>query len=289
LFYWAFACLVGCRLTQTAITADPSNATCYSNRAAAYMSLNRFYNALEDVKRADELEPGNAKVLHRLARIYTSLGRPQEAADVYPSIQPPPSAKETAPATTMLQHLRQAETHLRESTSGSMVIHALNQAARGLGLGCQWPRRWLLMRGEAYLKMGNANAVGDAQAVAMQLLRMNSQDPDALVLRGRALYALGDNSKALDHFRSALTCDPDFREAVKHLRMVQKLERLKSEGNELFKTGKIKEAVEQYTQALDVDRSNKPTNAKILQNRAMCYIKVCPPNECSDRSITLRS
>jgi DnaJ family protein C protein 7 len=130
------------------------------------------------------------------------------------------------------------------------------------------------MRCEAYLKMGNANALGDAQATAMQLLRSNNQDPDALVLRGRVLYAQGDNTKALDHFRSALTCDPDFKEAVKCLRMVQKLERLKSEGNDLFKIGKIHDAVERYTQALDIDPSNKPTNAKILQNRAMCYIKV---------------
>jgi DnaJ homolog subfamily C member 7 len=238
------------------------------------MSANRFYDALVDVKRADELDPGNAKILLRLARIYTSLGRPQEAVDIYATIQPPPSTKDTAPASTMLQHIQQAETHLRESTSGSMVIHALTMASRVLGPGCEWPRKWLLMRGEAYLKMGNANAVGDAAGVAMQLLRSNNQDPDALVLRGRALYAQGDNAKALDHFRSALMCDPDFREAVKYLRMVQKLERLKSEGNDFFKIGKIKDAVERYTQALEVDSSNKPTNAKILQNRAMCYIKV---------------
>jgi DnaJ family protein C protein 7 len=57
--------------------------------------------------------------------------------------------------------------------------------------------------------------------------------------------------------------------------MVQKLERLKGEGNELFKVGKIKDAVARYTEALEVDPSNKLTNAKILQNRAMCYIKVC--------------
>jgi DnaJ family protein C protein 7 len=264
-------------LIPTAINADPSNATYCSNRAAAYMGANRFHDALGDVKRANELDPNNAKILLRLARIYTSLGRPQEAVDIYATIQPPPSTKDTAPASTMLQHIQQAETHLRESTSGSMVIHALTMASRILGPGCEWPRKWLLMRGEAYLKMGNANAVGDAAGVAMQLLRQNSNDPDALVLRGRALYAQGDNSKALDHFRTALTCDPDFREAVKYLRMVQKLERLKGEGNEFFRVGKIKDAVEKYTEALAVDPSNKPTNAKILQNRAMCYIKVRPP------------
>ena len=238
------------------------------------MSLNRFHDAMEDIKRAEELDPKNEKVLLRLARIYTSLGRPKEALDVYNSIVPPVSVKDKAPAASMLQHIAQAESNLKEGTSGSMIIHALDQAERGLGSGVAAPRKWKLMRGEAYFKMGNPNSLGEAQNVAMSLLRNNPQDPDALVLRGRILYAQGDNDKAIQHFRSALGCDPDFRDAVKYLRMVQKLERLKGEGNEFWKSGKMKDAIDKYTQALEVDPSNKPTNAKILQNRALCYIKV---------------
>ena len=89
------------------------------------------------------------------------------------------------------------------------------------------------------------------------------------------MYAQGDNDKALKHFREALNCDPDFKDAVKYLRMVQKLDRMKEEGNTAFKTGRFKEAVDIYGAALDVDPLNKGTNSKILQNRAMCSIKVC--------------
>jgi DnaJ family protein C protein 7 len=238
------------------------------------MGLNRFYEALEDAKRADELDSNNQKVLLRLARIYTSLGRPKEALEVYNLIVPPVSVKDKAPATIMLQHITQAESSLKEGISGSMIVHAIDQAEKGLGGGVDIPRRWKLMRGEAYLKMGNPNSLGEAQNVVMSLLRNNPQDPDALVLRGRILYGQGDNDKAIQHFRSALNCDPDFRDAVKNLRMVQKLERLKSEGNDFWKSGNMKDAVERYTQALEVDPSNKSTNAKILQNRALCYIKV---------------
>jgi DnaJ homolog subfamily C member 7 len=238
------------------------------------MSLNKFHDAMEDIKRADELDPNNQKVLLRLARIYTSLGRPREALQVYDSISPPISMKDKAPAVNMLNHITQAEANLKEGISGSMIVHALDLAERGLGPGVEVPRKWRLMRGEAYLKMGNPNSLGEAQNVAMALLRNNNQDPDALVLRGRILYAQGDNDKAIQHFRSALGCDPDFRDAVKYLRMVQKLERLKGEGNEFWKNGNFQDAVDRYSQALEVDPSNKPTNAKILQNRALCYIKV---------------
>lgn len=240
------------------------------------MSANRFEEALEDSKSADEIDPSNVKVMHRLARIYVNLGRPSEALDVLDRISgiQPVTEQEKASASSMQSHMKQAQDAIREGTSGSMAIHALDMAERGLGPGAEKPRKWQLLRGEAYLKMGNANALGEAQSVAMSLLRKNDRDPEALVLRGRALYGQGDNEKALQHFRQALNCDPDFKDGVKYLRLVQKLDRLKEEGNSAFKSSKHQQAVDLYSQALEIDPSNKGINSKILQNRAMASIKV---------------
>jgi len=238
------------------------------------MSASRYIDALEDCKTADDLDPNNAKVLHRMAKIYTSLGRAQEALDVYDRIQPAATAKDKASAQNMQKNISQAEDTLKNSNSGSMVLHALDLAEKGLASTVQPPRKWRLMRGEAYLKMGTVNSLGDAQNVAMSLLRNNSADPEALVLRGRALYAQGENEKAIQHFRQALSCDPDYREAVKYLRMVQKLDKMKEEGNGHFKYGRYPQAVETYTSALEVDPLNKGTNSKILNNRAMCYSRL---------------
>ena len=217
---------------------------------------------------ADELDPDNMKILLRLGRVYTSLGRPDEALQVYNQINA--TAKDMQPALNMQKHIRMAEQTSQNEGSGSMVIYALNEAEKGLGVAVDKPRKWQLMRGEAHLRMGNLNALGEAQNVVMSILRNNNQDPDALVLRGRILYAQGENDKAMQHFRQALSCDPDFKAAVKYLRMVQKLERMKSDGNASFKAGRYQEAVDTYTEALQVDPSNKNTNSKIWQNRALC-------------------
>ena len=99
---------------------------------------------------------------------------------------------------------------------------------------------------------GGANSFGEAMNVAMGLLRYNSQDPEALVLRGRALYAQGENDKAIQHFRKALSCDPDFKDGVKWLRTVQKLDRMKEEGNVDYKAGRWEAAFNKYSAALDV-------------------------------------
>jgi DnaJ family protein C protein 7 len=208
------------------------------------------------------------KILLRLGRVYTSLGRPDEALTVYHQLNA--TAKDMQPALIMQKHLRMAEETTRTEGSGSMVIYALNEAEKGLGAQVDRPRKWQLMRAEAHLRMGNPNALGEAQNVVMSILRNNNQDPDALVLRGRILYAQGENDKAIQHFRQALSCDPDFKAAVKNLRMVQKLERMKSDGNASFKAGRYQQAVDTYTEALAVDPANKNTNSKILQNRALC-------------------
>lgn len=238
------------------------------------MAAGHWIPALDDCTRADELDPQNSKVLLRLARIYTSLGRPQDALNTFHRMQPPPSAKDMAPTKNMLQYITAAEDALENGTTGSMALHALDQAEKLLGIAASKPRKWQLMRGEAYLKMGNVNALGDAQNIAMSLLRNNNADPEALVLRGRALYAQGDNDKAIQHFRQALSCDPDYRQAVKYLRMVQKLDRMKTEGNADYKGGRYQAAVDKYTEALDVDPLNKGTNSKLLQNRALCQIQL---------------
>ncbi|KAI1102962.1 hypothetical protein F4804DRAFT_333746 [Jackrogersella minutella] len=276
----------------SAIQLMPDEPTYLSNRAAAYMSDNRYDSALEDCSRAVDLDPQNPKYLLRLARIYTNLGRPDEALTTFDRIRPVASAKDMAAAREMKHHVRAAQDALDRGTSGSMVLHALDQAEKLLGPGASKPRKWQLMRGNAYLKMGGANSFGEAQNVAMALLRQNNQDPEALVLRGRALYAQGENDKAIQHFRKALSCDPDFKDAVKWLRTVQKLDRMKEEGNADYKAGRWQAAFDKYSAALEVDPTNRGTNSKLYQNRALCRLKLKQFSESiadCERAITLDS
>jgi DnaJ family protein C protein 7 len=210
--------------------------------------------------------------MHRLARIYTSLGRPAEALDVLSRVQPPASAKDRASAESMLRYITQAEQTLQEGKGGSMVLFAIDQARQLLGSGVKTPRKWVLMTGEAQLKIGNDNAFGKAHDVAISLLRENNQDPDALLLRARAYYGQGDNDQALKYLKMTLGLDPDSKQAIKLLRLVQKMVRTKEEGNAAFKAKNYQRAVELYTQVLEFDPNNKDANAKVLQNRAQARL-----------------
>lgn len=260
-----------------AIECEPENATFLSNRAAAYMSAGKFKLALDDCVLADRHQSDNGKTLLRMARIQVALGRPADALQTYDRMNPPASTKDRAPAQQMLQHLKSAE---EAGTGGSMTLFALDRAESGLGMGVEPPKKWKILRGEANLRMGTQNSLGEAQNVAMSLLRQNAQDPEALVLRGRILYAQGENPKAAAHFQEALRCDPDMKQARIYLKRARELEKKKEAGNEAFKKGDLKVAKELYSEALAVDPDNKGTNSKLYQNRAATYSKVlilCSP------------
>ncbi|KAF8458340.1 hypothetical protein BGX38DRAFT_559367 [Terfezia claveryi] len=262
-----------------AIECDPRNPTFLSNRAAAYISANKYVlQALEDCTEADRYLPNQAKTLLRMGKIQTALGRPDDALLTYSRISPPVSSKDKAPALQMAQHIKSAERSL-DMGNGSMALHALDRAEEGLGTGVDAPKRWKILRGEANLKLNNPNSLGEAQNVAMSLLRQNGQDPDALVLRGRILYAQGENAKAQAHFMEAARCDPDMKIARVYLKRARELEKKKEAGNEAFKKGDFKIARELYTEALAVDPDNKGTNAKLYQNRAITHTKLKAWNE----------
>lgn len=257
-----------------AIEKEPENATFLSNRAAAYMSAGKFSLALDDCVQADRYAPDNAKTLLRMARIQVALGKPEDALETYDRMNPPASSRDKAPASQMKQHIKTAEASVANGTASSMTLFAINQAEDLLGSGVEPPKKWKLLRGEANLKMNTANSLGEAQNVAMSLLRQNAQDPDALVLRGRILYAQGENQKAALHFQEALRCDPDMKQARIYLKRARELEKKKEAGNEAFKKGDYKIARELYSEALAVDPSNKGTNAKLYQNRAVANTKL---------------
>jgi DnaJ family protein C protein 7 len=256
---------------STALEINPNSSAFLSNRAAAHMSDRNYLNALEDIERANELDPTNPKIMHRWSKILVNLGRPTEALDVLSRVEPPATATDRAPAENMIKFVKQAEDTLAEDRGGSMAIFCLDNARKGLGLGVKEPRKWTLLTAEAQLKMNNSNSLGKAQDIAIQLLRENSQDPDAMMLRARAFYASGETDQALKLLKMCLGLDPDMKQAIKLLRIVQKLSRTKDEGNAAFKAKDYRRAIDLYTQALEVDPANKDMNAKILQNRAQAY------------------
>lgn len=260
----------------------PGNATYLSNRAAAYMANYQYDAALADCLQASQLEPNNEKILHRLARIYTFLGRPNDALSVYAQI-PLASAADTASAQKAKRAIEIAEKQIDAADGdGKMAVWNINQAKQTLGLGIPMPRKWRFLVARANLKVGSANGLGEVQSIAQDMLRDNPTDAEAMVILGLALYMkddkgpdnVSDYKRAEDCFRKALQFDPDNKEAKAARQIVRAMDAARTKANTLYSKRSWKEAADAYTEALSVDPSNGITNAKLLGNRALCRMQL---------------
>lgn len=224
-----------------AINQDPSNAAYAGNRAAAYMLIGEFQKALSDSILANSLAPDVPKTLTRIQQ-----------------------------AQAQLAVLGQAQ-HFIESDNAGMAINCIDRLERSLSPKATVPILWRRLRAEAMLLRGETEQAGK---IAMDILRQDRTDVDALVLRGRVMYIDGDNTTAINHFQEALRLDPDKTLARTLFRKTRALEAAKTAGNASFKAGKMAEADVKYTEALAIDEQNKGTNAKLYSNRATCRLRL---------------
>jgi DnaJ family protein C protein 7 len=83
-------------------------------------------------------------------------------------------------------------------------------------------------------------------------LRLNPNSPDALTLRGLVLFLGGRLPQALQHLTSALRFDPGHEPAMKLRRRIKDIDKLKEDGNTAFKAGNLQDAVDKYSECLEV-------------------------------------
>jgi DnaJ family protein C protein 7 len=128
-----------------------------------------------------------------------------------------------------------------------------------------------LLKAECLALLGRHDEAND---IAIGIMQTNTTNADAIYVRGLTLYYMDNLEKSLQHFGQALALDPDHKKARQMRLRAKNIKEKKESGNELFKTGKYKEAFTVYTEALEIDQSNKEINSKLFYNRALVNSKL---------------
>ncbi|KXN90332.1 hypothetical protein AN958_04365 [Leucoagaricus sp. SymC.cos] len=260
----------------------------YTEAIREYGSLSSSC-ALEDCQHAATLQQDSPspKTLLRLARCQLALGSSLAASTTVRDVL------SIEPANTQALQLREKikalEGHVKnfETARGKkewgLARLALDRCLQAIeGEGGEIPEDWRIWRVELELARGNwegaTMAVNDA-------LRINTKSPDILALRGLVLFLTGKLDQAKTHAQNALRFDPSCEPAQKLRKRVRDVERLKEEGNSAFKSGKLREAVDKYTEALErigeLEEEGKggQIRATLLSNRATTLLKLSKHEE----------
>jgi len=274
--------------TNKRTTLKQELASYHSNRAAASTMILRYDDALFDCDRAIELDPTFVKSRIRKARIFTTLGRLNEASDVYgrAMVYDPNDAslvKARDEVKTLLKRFNlmrellsvggngsngdYSKQHQKKSGYPYLPIppirnsqQALKQVMLILSSSPEW-NELLFYKVRALVYLHNNQ---EAYALTTTLIRRSSSsslggnrngegsDSNLLLLRAHCLFCMGNLNDAVKHARQILTGDPDHKDAFVMHKLFKSLGKQKEEADRSYKAGNYKESVDLYTEALEL-------------------------------------
>eukprot|EP00455_Lapot_gusevi_P022747 TRINITY_DN236_c0_g1_i1.p1 TRINITY_DN236_c0_g1~~TRINITY_DN236_c0_g1_i1.p1 ORF type:complete len:506 (+),score=151.41 TRINITY_DN236_c0_g1_i1:60-1577(+) len=255
-------------LYSEAIDLEPI-AEYYGNRSAAYLMCKEYKRALLDCKRAIELDPTFVKALIRASKCSCQLGDLRGALDLLqrsPVASDPDVQVELNRVNALQRVLERARAGLdegKQESALSLIQDVLHEVSDSL--------EHRIMAIDAMI---GAKQFEQAMTLSTDVLRSAPNHPDALRVRGLSLYYTGNSANAIRHLQEALRIDPDNSKSMRALKMIKKVESVKQAGNDAFRAGRCQEAIELYTEGINLDPLNSEYVSTLLCNRAAAHMKL---------------
>eukprot|EP00818_Percolomonas_sp_WS_P002241 CAMPEP_0117449548 /NCGR_PEP_ID=MMETSP0759-20121206/8002_1 /TAXON_ID=63605 /ORGANISM="Percolomonas cosmopolitus, Strain WS" /LENGTH=497 /DNA_ID=CAMNT_0005242027 /DNA_START=130 /DNA_END=1626 /DNA_ORIENTATION=- len=243
-----------------ALQQTPSDMTLLTNRAACYMQLKKYKDALSDSQKALEMEPGNTKATQRTGQCLLLLGRLSEARIMYQRLPDDSDLRKKE-----LKKIKDIEEHISKGDqfySNAQYDHARMKYSMALDLV---PQSYHIKLKYAEALIG-LQKLDEAEKIATSIIQGDSSSAEANYVKGKALYYVGNSAQGLRYVTQAMHLDPDHKRALQFRKLVKRVERSKEEGNRLFKEKKYEEAYKKYEEATHIDSLNAAINSQLYSN-----------------------
>eukprot|EP00775_Hariotina_reticulata_P013415 gene13415-13543_t len=248
-----------------ALDIDPNTPVFFTKRAAAYMAIKKYTQALKDLDRAVELDANSTQgffsrgKLHRQA---CSLASAKADFEAVLKLKPTHSSapKELAKLAELgaaVDELERMAEQAGQQQVNQAVANDLLQKVYKFAPDCI-PAQLL----EAKLEMAQGN-YEQAIGVTGRIVKAHPGHLEALTIRGQAYMYLADHDLAKRHFGEALKFDPDHYASRKAFNKLKDLDRKRQRASRAFEAQEWQEAEEAYLAALAVDPAHKMVNREL--------------------------
>lgn len=264
-----------------AITLQPNNVTYYNNRAAAYMALYKYNDALNDCLNAIKIDNLNIKAYQRASKCYNSNMQfnqsqtiLQQCIDTYKQqkLDIPTQIEYELDEINKLQQQYNDVKELINNDDNIITQQCKDAIAtiESLMSICTEAIELRILMVKYMIKLKQYN---NAQTIINLVYSSNKNNVDVILLRGIVLYHLSDLLHSQQHMQECLKLDPDNKQARILLKTIKQLNNSKNEANDLFKANDYDAAIKAYTDCLVIEPTHDYYNSQIYANRAAAMMK----------------
>lgn len=234
-------------------------------RAAAFVGMGRLTRALEDLDEVLRRKPKHEKSVVKKAQILIRLGRYDEAKKALSDVGGKDAAKERDLAETLLTMQLAVENHARARDFATAVRLLDDMVTAGAARESVALRKCKLLfeEGKHY----------EVVAEAMSILKRDGSDTDALLLRARSFFLLGELEGALNHLKKCLQVDPGHAECVAEMAKANAFHEVRSEAVAIFKSNRYVESIDPLRKAIEAAKPVQVYVTELLRMLCEAYAR----------------
>ncbi|XP_051152383.1 dnaJ protein P58IPK homolog isoform X2 [Andrographis paniculata] len=221
---------------NTAIEADPALSEAYLRRASILRQLCRYEESEEGYRKFLEMKPRNSAAEKELSQLHQAKESLDTASNLFDS----------GDFTKALEHIEKVVLVFSPACSKAKLLKVR-----------------LLIATKDY-----SSAISESGF----FLKEDEDNLDALLLRGRAYYYLGDHDVAIRHYQKGLRLDPEHGELKKTYFGLKNLLKKTKSAEDNANKGKLRLAVEEYKAALAMDPNHLAHNVHL--HLGLCKVLV---------------
>ncbi|KAG9004910.1 hypothetical protein FRB93_010089 [Tulasnella sp. JGI-2019a] len=252
-----------------------------NNRSAAYTEMARFDLARLDCLAALSIpnQTPTPRVLDLLAKCYIAVGDPTAAlGQIQMALDLDPLDTATLQTKSIAERMQSDIQASRAAWTKKDWLQAKTALARAAaGCAAEIPLQWWYWKVEAEVV---TKCWGDAIKTAENVVALHPTSSHAFAILGLVLMLSNDLELCRQSLQTALHLNPEHALAISTSRRAQDIEKIKEEGNLAFKWARYPEAVEKYTETLDIIGSDEEEGgggyirAALLANRGNTFLKM---------------
>lgn len=249
-------------------------AVLHSNRAASYMMLGWWEQALRDTRVALRKDPNNERVMERQAKCLIIMDNLGEAETVLDQV----TLDNDETWSTSQERLRWLCQNAKAPVRLDIIRTALGRLhAEGGGkspLGTRLRKAFIKALVERSDALQHERSIGpvsenlldveeiaeitpfaeEALLVSWELLKDDPADSEVRYWRGRALVRLGRHEDAQIQLRQGLQEHPEHQGIKDLIDTMTSLEEITAKGTEFYRGGRLREALQLFTSGIDRDQ-----------------------------------